>query len=477
MEILLSLSISLLAGLLMSRLAKLVNLPAVTAYLVAGIIVGPYLLGQLSSLIGVDGLGFTSQPAANGGLTSKYLHSFSIISDVALGFIAFSIGNEFRLSQLKKIGKQATIVGILQAVITTVVVDIALIALHFAMPKVLPLEAAIILGAIASATAPAATLMVVKQYKAKGPVTDILLPVVALDDAVGLILFAVSFGISKALHVGVVNPVSIIVEPLLEIILSLGLGAVMGYLFSLCERFFHSRSKRLAVSVGFVLMTIALSQIKFSIGGVHVGFSSLLVCMMLGTIFCNVCDFSEELMDRVDRWTAPLFVVFFVTSGAELDLSVFTSGWIVLIGVVYLISRSIGKYSGANLSSKISKCDDNIVKYLGITLLPQAGVALGMADMVKSSVEFSGTGVAEIVVSITLFAVLIYELVGPALTKMALLKAGEINPEGKTSARHEHAKKLAKQASENLPSETLTESVETETQETETTEATLIVEE
>ena len=450
MEILLSLSIALLAGLLMSRLAKLVNLPAVTAYLVAGILVGPYLLGQLSSLISVDGLGFTSQPAPNGGFTSKYLESFSIISDVALGFIAFSIGNEFRLSQLKKIGKQATVVGILQAVITTVIVDIALIALHFTMPKVLPLEAAIILGAIASATAPAATLMVVKQYKAKGSVTDILLPVVALDDAVGLILFAISFGVSKALQVGVVNPVSIIVEPLLEIILSLGLGAVMGYLFSLCERFFHSRSKRLAVSVGFVLLTIALSQIKFSVGGVHIGFSSLLVCMMLGTIFCNICDFSEELMDRVDRWTAPLFVVFFVTSGAELDLSVFTNGLIVLIGVVYLIARSAGKYTGANLSSKLSKCDDNIIKYLGITLLPQAGVALGMADMVKSASEFTGTNVAEIVVSITLFAVLIYELVGPALTKIALLKAGEINPEGKTSARHEHAKKLAEQAAENL---------------------------
>ena len=335
-SILLLLAIALLAGLLMSRLAKLLNLPAVTAYLVAGILIGPYLLGQLGALLGIDGLGFTSVPNSTGGLTSTFLQSFGIISDVALGFIAFSIGNEFRLSQLKKIGKQATIVGILQAVITTLVVDVVLIVLHLIMPKVLPLEAAIILGAIGSATAPAATLMVVKQYKAKGPVTDILLPVVALDDAVGLVLFAVSFGVAKAIFSGAVDVVSIIVNPLLEIILSLGLGAVMGYLFSLCERFFHSRSKRLAVSVGFVLLTIALSQLKFTIGTVHIAFSSLLTCMMLGTIFCNVCDFSEELMDRVDRWTAPLFALFFVISGAELQLSVFASGTIILIGIVYI---------------------------------------------------------------------------------------------------------------------------------------------
>ncbi len=443
MDILLALSIALLSGLLMSRLAKLAKLPAVTAYLVAGILVGPYLLGRLSELIGVNGLGFTATSTGN-GFTSEYLEKFSILSDVALGFIAFAIGNEFRLTQLKKIGKQATIIGILQAVITTVLVDIILIALHFIMPDVLPLEAAIILGAIASATAPAATLMVVKQYKAKGPVTDILLPVVALDDAVGLLLFAVSFGVAKALLSGAVSVISVLVEPTLEIVLSLGLGALMGYIFSLCERFFHSRSKRLAVSVGFVILTIALSQLKFNVGGVHIGFSTLLVCMMLGTIFCNVCDFSEELMDRVERWTAPLFVVFFVTSGAELDLSVFTNGWIVLIGVIFILVRSAGKYSGAYLSAKLAKCDDNIVKYLGITLLPQAGVALGMADMVSKASEFTNTPIAEIVISITLFAVLIYEIFGPALTKMALLKAGDINPEGKTSARHEKAKNKAR---------------------------------
>ena len=408
---------------MLSRLAKLAKLPAVTAYLIAGILVGPYVLGAL----GVSGLGFTSM---------QDVKSYSIICDVALGFIAFSIGNEFRLSQLKKIGKQATIVGIFQAVVTTLLVDAVLIGLHFLIPDKLPLSAAIVLGAIASATAPAATLMVVRQYKAKGPVTDMLLPVVALDDAVGLVLFAVSFGIAKALQSGTVGIISVLVEPLLEVVLSLALGAAMGFLFNFCEQFFHSRSKRLSMSIAFVLLTIALSMIKIEIGGIHIAFSSLLVCMMLGTIFCNICDFSEELMERVDRWTAPLFVLFFVLSGAELELSVFGDITIILIGVIYIISRSAGKYSGAFISSKLSGCDDRIVKYLGITLLPQAGVALGMA--LKSQV-LGDIGV--IISNITLFAVLIYEIVGPSLTKMALLKAGDIQPEGKTSARHEHIKK------------------------------------
>ena len=424
MHALLSISIALLAGLMLSRLAKLAKLPAVTAYLVAGLLVGPYCLGAF----GVKGLGFVSMAE---------LEEYSILCDVALGFIAFSIGNEFRLSQLKKIGKQATIIGIFQAVFTTLLVDAALIAVHFIVPDKFPLPVAIVLGAIAAATAPAATLMVVKQYKAKGPVTETLLPVVALDDAVGLVLFAISFGIAGAINSGSVSLVSILIEPLLEVVLSLILGSVMGLLFHFCERFFHSRSKRLSVSIAFVFMTIALSMLKFEIGGVHIAFSSLLVCMMLGTIFCNICDFSEELMERVDRWTAPLFVLFFVLSGAELELSVFTDVVIILIGIVYILARSAGKYSGALISSKMAHADENIVKYLGITLLPQAGVALGMAMKAQAL----GAGMGLIVSNITLFAVLIYELVGPMLTKIALMKAGEIDPEGKTSARHEHAKK------------------------------------
>lgn len=417
METLLCLSVALFAGLMLSRVAKLLKLPAVTAYLVAGILVGPYVLGSL----GFSGLGFTSM---------ENIDAYDIIPDVALGFIAFSIGNEFRLSQLKQIGKQATVIGIFQALLACVLVDAALIGIHFIAPDKLSLPAAITLGAVATATAPAATLMVVRQYKAKGPLTDILLPIVALDDAVGLIAFAVSFGIAKALIVGSIDIISIIVEPLLEVVLSLVLGAVMGYLFTFFEKFFHSRSKRLAMSVTFVLLTVALSMLKFEIGGIHISFSSLLVCMMLGTVFCNICDFSEELMDRIDRWTAPLFILFFVISGAELELSIFKDLGIVCIGLVYIAARCIGKYFGASISAKATKCDPKIVKYLGITLFPQAGVALGMA--IKAE-ELGPEGV--IVANITLFAVLIYEIVGPFLTKISLLKAGEINPEEKVSAR------------------------------------------
>ena len=418
MQILLTLSVALFAGLMLSRLAKVVKLPAVTAYLVAGVLIGPFLLGRL----GVKGLGFVSL---------QDVDSYGIISDVALGFIAFLIGNEFRLAQLKKIGKQATVIGIFQAVFTTALVDVVLIALHFIMPEKFPIEAAIVLGAAAAATAPAATLMVVKQYKAKGPVTDILLPIVALDDAVGLVLFAISFGIAKAIKTGIISITSVLLEPVLEVVVSLGLGLLMGALFTYCERFFHSRSKRLAVSVTFVLLTVSISMAEFEVFGIHIAFSSLLSCMMLGTVFCNMCVFSEELMDRIDRWTSPLFILFFVLSGAEFDLAIFKDGLIVLIGVVYIVTRCVGKYFGAEISARATKCDANIIKYLGITLFPQAGVALGMAIKAKTL----DPKVGSLIASITLFAVLIYELVGPILTKMSLLKAGEIKPEGKVSAR------------------------------------------
>ncbi|MBQ8344970.1 MAG: cation:proton antiporter, partial [Clostridia bacterium] len=268
----------------------------------------------------------------------------------------------------------------------------------------------------------------------------ILLPVVALDDSVGLVVFAVSFGIAKSLSLSSVNVLSIVLEPLLEVILSLGLGFVMGLLFTLCERFFHSRSKRMAVSVTFVMMTVAISALKFEVGGIHIGFSSLLACMMLGTVFCNVCDFSEELMDRADRWTAPILILFFVISGAELELSVFSQWAVVVIGLVYIAARSLGKYFGAGISARMTKCQPNIVKYLGITLLPQAGVALGMA--IKAA-ELGSDGA--IVRNITLFAVLVYEIFGPFLTKIALTKAGDIKTEGKTSAREE-AKRAMEQA-------------------------------
>lgn len=413
---LICLAVAVIGGLLMSRLAKKLHLPAVTAYLVAGLLLGPFCLGQLN----ISGLGFNSLAQVEG---------LEIITQTALGFIAFAIGNEFRLAQLKTMGSRAITIGILQAVVTTVLVDIVLIALHLIAPGIISLPAAIVLGAIASATAPAATLMVVRQYKADGPLTRLLMLVVAIDDAVGLLLFAISFGIAGALENGQISAISVVVEPILEIVLSLGLGALMGLLLDRLERFFHSGSKRLALSVAFVLLTVGLSMLEFHIGQVHIKFSLLLVCMMTGTIFCNICDTSEELMDRVEGWTVPVNILFFVISGAELDLEILANPITLLVGVIYIISRSAGKYLGAYSSCKLTHCSDSITKHLGITLLPQAGVALGMAATANA------LGDGAIISNVVLFSVLVYELVGPALTKRSLTAAGEIRPEGKVNSR------------------------------------------
>lgn len=410
MNILLSVSVALLTGLLMTRAFKPFKLPAVTAYLIAGVLIGPYCIGALH----IEGLGFT---------TMDEVSVLSLVSQVALGFIAFSIGNEFRLSDLKKIGKQAFVIGIFQALVATLFVDLALLAVHLMMPEKLTLAQALTLGAIATATAPAATLMVVRQYKAKGPLTSLLLPIVALDDAVGLVAFAVSFGIAKTLVSGTVDLISILVNPLVEIVCSLLLGAIMGWFLTQLEKMFNSNTNRLNMTIAFVFMTVALSMMSFHIGPVHVGFSSLLVCMMLGTVFCNICPLSHDLMGAADKWTSPLFALFFVISGAELELSVFTDIAIVGIGVIYIIFRCLGKYTGTFASAKATKCEPQICKYLGITLFPQAGVALGMCT---TAMQLGAQG--NLIRNITLFAVLVYEIVGPLLTKMALTAAGDIKP-------------------------------------------------
>ena len=416
---------ALFAGLIMTRIFKKINLklPDVTAFLIAGVLVGPYVLGAL----GVPGLGFDSMEA---------LDRVSFLSTVALGFIAFDIGNEFRLAQLKKTGKVATVIGIVQALAATALVDIALIGLHFILgPEKLPLPVAITLGAIAAATAPAATLMVVRQYKAKGPLTDLLLPIVALDDAVGLVVFAVSFGVAQALEGGALNVTSVILNPMLEIVCSLALGAVMGELLTLLEKLFFSNKNRLSMTIAFVIMTIALSSLEFPLGGgAKITFSSLLVCMMLGTMFCNLSEYSVDIMKRSEEWTAPLYAVFFVLSGAQLDLSVFRYPSILLIGLVFILVRCAGKYLGAWGSATVMGCEPNVRKYLGVTLFPQAGVALGMVVTAQALGQEYGAMIRNII----LFAVLVYELVGPLLTKQALMAAGEVadkHPEAQYRAR------------------------------------------
>ena len=443
-QILLSISVCVFTGLLMSRICKLLKLPAVTGYLVAGVLVGCFCLGSVS-LPGGYHLGFHDT-------SFEDIESIKIISEIALGFIAFSIGSEFKLSALKQTGRQATIIAFAQALAAAFVVSGVLVGLHFVILSAtgvdyLPLEAAIILGAIATATAPAATLMVVRQYKAKGPTTKMLLPIVALDDAIGLVVFAIFMGIAKAISGGAaaMNLTSLFIEPMIEIIASLALGALLGFILSELERLFHSNSNRLSLVITFVFVTVALTTLKnLHIGDVHIGFSSLLTCMMCGTVFCNVCECSDEMMSRADSWTKPLLILFFVISGAELDLSVFKQPIFILIGVVYIVFRCVGKYYGTWISAKLSGCDNNIVKYLGITLFPQAGVALGMVSIVASDVVFAGTAVGNTVRFVVLFAVLIYEIFGPVLTKMALTAAGDITEKPADSSRRrvnaEHSK-------------------------------------
>lgn len=391
----------------MSRLVKIIGLPAVTAYLITGLLLGPYCIGRLR----LAGVGFHTMDEVN---------ALGIISDAALGFIAFTIGNEFRLDDLKKMGRQAITVGILQAVVTTLVVDVALAVFHLLFPSVLSLSAAITLGAIAAATAPAATLMVVRQYQAEGPLTRLLLMVVAIDDAVGLILFAISFGIASAMEQGGINIITVIIEPILEIILSALLGIVSGFLLNWSERYFHSRANRISVSVAFVLLTVGLSKIEFNAGPVHCTFSLLLVCMITGTIFCNICKTSGALMERLDRWTTPLSILFFVLSGASLDLQILSNPIALFIGALFILSRSAGKIFGSYSSCALTGCDKKTKKYLGITLLPQAGVALGMTLTAASLSD------GRMVRNVVLFSVLVYELIGPTLTKKALIAAGEI---------------------------------------------------
>lgn len=400
---------ALFAGLLMTRVTNIFKMPDVTAYLIVGVLIGPAFLGRL----GIEGIGFVNYDE---------VHKLSIISDVALGFIAFANGHEFRLSEFKSKGAEVFKIGIIQGIFTAICVDIVLIILHMIIPNIVTMPVAITLGAIASATAPAATIMVVKQYNAKGPVTDILLPVVAINDAASLILFSISFGIATAMISGSVRVLNLIVEPMIEIIMSLGLGTVVAIILSFLEKKFYSNSNRLILIISSIILVVAIAKMTFRFGDFGAKFSPLLSCMMLGAVFCNISSHADDLMDKSYSWAKPILVMFFVLSGAELDVQVFKNPIAIMIGVTYILSRSFGKYFGAKLSAIIAGSKDVVKKYIGIALLPQAGVALGMSAIAATSLGDSGT----LIRNITLFSVLIYELVGPTMTKMALTKAGDI---------------------------------------------------
>ncbi|MDD6204952.1 MAG: cation:proton antiporter [Firmicutes bacterium] len=378
------LAIAIIAGFVFSYLARLVRLPNVTGYLVAGLV------------LGVTGI-----------IPKDTLSGFDIISDVALGFIAFSIGGEFKLSYLKKVGAAPIIIMLLEAFAAVLAVTGALLAFGFDTPL------AIMLGAIAAATAPAATLMVVRQYKADGPVTRMLLPVVAMDDAAALMAFSVCSAIAQvmvsqaALSVG-----QMILEPLLEIVGSLVLGAALGALTALMLRLLRDKGDLTCLAVAVVFAAAALASM--------LGLSSLLVCMMMGALCVNLSQKSSELQRRTDKITPPIFMLFFVISGAELDVTALAS--VGVVGVIYILARVVGKVAGASLGAVIAKCESPIKKYLGLTLIPQAGVAIGLSLLAMKVVPQYGATIRAVV----LCATLIYELIGPVVTKLALKKAGEI---------------------------------------------------
>lgn len=376
----------MIIALLMTRVMKKISLPNVTGYLIAGLIAGPYCLKLYNS---------------------ENLDALSIITNVALGFIAFSIGGEFKLSSLKQLGAKIFVITVFEAVGASVLVIAVLVLFRF------PLTLALVLGAIASATAPAATLMVVRQYKAQGPVTSTLLPVVAIDDAVCLMLFSILSSVAKSLESeGGFNLYQTILKPIIEIVLSLVIGFVLGIILSIGTKFFKSRANRISLVVTAVFLGVGISD-KF-------GLSSLLLCMAIGAALANYSPVSDPVMDGSERWTPPLFMLFFVISGAQFNFSVLKT--VGAVGVIYILMRSFGKYFGAMLGCKIAGTEKTVRQYLGITLLPQAGVAIGMAQLSLTVVPEYGEQIRAVV----LCATLVYELVGPLLTKLSLQKAGEI---------------------------------------------------
>ena len=395
MNILFALAIAMAVGMAMTRLIRLIHLPNVTAYLIAGLLVGPYVLKVLT-------------PEMNSKL--------SIISDVALGFIAYSIGSEFKFSYIKEIGAKPMVITAFEGCVASLLVFLTLLV-GMLTPSLRRLRMCLALGAIAAATAPAATLMVVRQYKANGPVTRMLLPVVAMDDALGLMLYAIMMAIARTLDSGAaLSVMTLLVKPLIEIVGSLAMGVLIGTVMVFCLRFFHSRGNKLTMTILIVFLAVGLSTM--------LDLSSLLVCMMIGATMINVSNDSPALLEQCDRFTPPLFLLFFVLSGASLDLSVLPT--VGVVGIAYVLSRAIGKSLGATIGAAIEKCDKNIIRYLGMTLIPQAGVAIGMARMCLTDLPAYGPTINAVVLAGTL----IYELTGPVITKIALTKAGEIKEGG-----------------------------------------------
>ena len=426
-------AILLLAALMSTRIMKLLRLPNVTGYIITGILMGPFVFGLIFGQTQYQG-----NPQDN--IIYQYVTKLSWVSQIALGFIAFSIGTSFKASVLRSVGKRVIIITILEALCASLFVFIALFVAYLISPSNIPLPLVLTLSAIASATAPAATLMVIKQYKAKGPLVDTLLPVVALDDAVALILFAVLFQISTALlSGGDFNWYSMILKPLIEIALSLSFGSVIGLIISLINKLFKSRNNKLVLCIFSVFLSVGLYVLfkQPQLGGFEL--SSLLMCMMAGALFTNLSKDSGRTLDILDRFTSPIYMMFFVFSGAALDLSIFFNKnglFVLLIAGIYIVFRVGGKYFGAFTGASISKCEPPVRKYLGFTLVPQAGVAIGLATTASSiyrqNPDVNIQHLGGLIIAIILTSTLVYELFGPLVSKFALSKAGEIEKEEKT---------------------------------------------
>ena len=421
------LAILLIAALLSTRLMKVLKLPNVTGYIVTGIIMGPFVFGVLFNHFSYDGI--------KESVIFNYVNRLGWVSQVALGFIAFSIGTSFKTSVLKSVGKRVIIITILEALAASIFVLIALLIMHFIMPDKVPLSLALTLAAIASATAPAATLMVIKQYNAKGPLVNTLLPVVALDDAAALILFAILFQVATTISSGAEFSIyAMLFKPIIEIVISLSIGAALGGLISLINKIFNSRNNKLVLCIFTVFAAVGLYTLFKQpwMGGFEL--SSLLICMMAGALFTNLAKDSTRTLDVLDRFTSPIYMMFFVFSGASLDLTIFfnSNGLIVLlIALIYLIFRVVGKYLGALSGAIITRCEPQVKKYLGLTLIPQAGVAIGLATTASSLFGASEDPIIKqtgaLIIAIILSSTLIYELIGPLVSKYALTKAGEIS--------------------------------------------------
>mgnify|MGYP003295219652 CR=1 FL=1 len=426
MNQILCIALALFVGLLSSRLMGLLKLPHVTGYLISGIIFGPYVLGKY---IGGWSADITSQTSIN---------AIKWISEITLGFIAFTIGCSFKREALKSVGKKVVVITLCEALGGAVITIGALFIAHIFLKDALPISIILTLGAIACATAPAATLMVIRQYKARGPVVDTLIPVVAFDDAVALIAFAILFSVSKSLAGGTnISVMEFLIVPIIEILVSLGLGTLLGLLISVGCRFFKSRANRSIMIICSIFIVVGLSMLAVSknwkIFGIDFTFSSLLSCMMIGAMFINIRSDAGRVIERIDNITPPLYMLFFVISGASLDITIFASKnalSIVIIALVYAIFRCVGKWTGSYISSKSTHAEPTVQKYLGFTLFPQAGVAIGLATTANQTfINLGYENLASMVLAVILSATIIYELVGPIITKIALKKAGEISEE------------------------------------------------